>query len=72
MGIFKDDTDYSKIKPQPYPSFEEQDRQREAQRECDATEVHEPLSEVQKQIVYEQADINPITQTITDVLKDKN
>lgn len=65
MGIFKDDTDYSHIKPQPYKSLTEEEQERER----DATEIHAPLTEEQQKTVREQTGINPITQTITDVLK---
>ncbi len=68
MGIFKSDkVDVSKIKPQPYEDFDEAERKREQ----DATEVDAPLTERQRQIVREQAGINPVTQTVGDVLKDK-
>lgn len=71
MGLFKnDDVDLSKVKPQPYPSFEEEDRQREEAIERAATEVNEPLTEEQKQIVREQSDLNPVEQTVGDVLKE--
>lgn len=62
--------DLSKIKPQPYPDFDEQDRLREEAAERAATEVHEPLTEEQKRIVREQSGINPVEQTLNDVLKD--
>ena len=68
MGIFKSDkVDVSKIKPQPYEDFDEADRKREQ----DATEVDAPLTERQRQIVRAQAGVNPVTQTVGDVLKDK-
>lgn len=70
MSIFKDDTDYSHIKPQPYDSFEEEERKREEARELAATQVNEPLTAEQQKIVREQADINPVTQMIEDVLDD--
>lgn len=71
MGISKqDDIDLSKIKPQPYDSFEEEDRKREEAREKDATEVHPPLTEQQKKAVREQSGINPIDQTVSDIVKD--
>lgn len=71
MGIFNnDDVDLSKVKPQPYPSFEEQDREREEAVERAATEVNEPLTEEQKRIVREQSGINPVEQTVGDVLKE--
>ncbi|EGY51516.1 hypothetical protein [Neisseria shayeganii] len=67
MSIFKhDDVDLSKVKPQPYESFEEMERRREAE----ATEVHPPLTERQKEIVREQSGINPIAQTVSDAMKD--
>ncbi|ASK27529.1 cytochrome-c oxidase [Neisseria chenwenguii] len=68
MGLSDDDkkVDVRKIKPQPYESFEET----EARREQEATEVNAPLTEEQKRIVREQADINPVAQTVNDVLKD--
>lgn len=68
MSIFEDNNDYSHIKAQPYDSFEEEERKREQAREAAATEVHEPLTEKQKQIVREQANINPVEQMIEDVL----
>ncbi|WP_231623920.1 cytochrome-c oxidase [Neisseria sp. 83E34] len=69
MSLFKkDDVDLSKIKPQPYESFEEAERRREEE----ATEVHEPLTERQKEIVREQSGINPITQTVSDAMKEVN
>lgn len=70
MGIFKDDTDYSGIKPQPYPDFNEQDRMREAARERAATETEPPLTETQRQAVREQAGIHPVTQTVADIVRD--
>ncbi|XXQ67581.1 cytochrome-c oxidase [Neisseriaceae bacterium B1] len=69
MSIFKDNTDYSNIKPQPYKSLEEEEREREAQKERDATEVNTSLTDEQKQKVREQSDINPVEQVINDVLK---
>ncbi|UOO81898.1 cytochrome-c oxidase [Uruburuella testudinis] len=59
--------DLSKMKPQPYESFEEA----EQARENDAVAVNAPLTERQRAIVREQSGINPVTQTVTDVLKDK-
>ncbi|WP_165009273.1 GTP cyclohydrolase I FolE2 [Neisseria yangbaofengii] len=67
MGIFKDDeVDLSKVKPQPYESFDEQDRKREES----ATEVYEPLTDEQRQIVREQSGINPVEQFVEDVVND--
>ncbi len=65
MSIFKDDeVDLSKVKPQPYESFDEQDRERAA------TEVYEPLTDEQRQIVREQSGINPVEQFVEDVVND--
>lgn len=58
--------DLSKIKPQPYESFEEAERKREEE----ATAVNPPLTERQKEIVREQSGINPVSQTVGDALKD--
>lgn len=67
MSLFKkDDIDLSKIKPQPYESFEDTERKREE----DAAAVNPPLTERQKEIVREQSGINPISQTVSDALKD--
>lgn len=67
MGIFNnDDVDLSKVKPQPYDSFEEE----ESKRERDATETNAPLTEEQKRIVRQQEGINIVEQTINDTLKD--
>lgn len=57
--------DLSKIKPQPYESFEETERKHEEE----ATVVN-PLTERQKEIVREQSGINPVSQTVGDALKD--
>lgn len=71
MSIFKgDEVDLSKVKPQPYESFEEQDRKREEARERAATEVYEPLTDEQRQIVREQSGINPVEQFVEDVVND--
>lgn len=68
MGIFKkDDVDVSKVKPQPYESFEEAEQKREQ----DATQVNAPLTGRQQEIVREQAGVNPVTQTVSDALKKK-
>lgn len=65
MSLFKhDDVDLSKLKPQPYESFEEAENRRERE----ATEVNAPLTEEQKRIVHEQSGINPIEQTVNDIL----
>ncbi|MDO4248855.1 MAG: cytochrome-c oxidase [Neisseria sp.] len=67
MSLFKkDDIDLSKIKPQPYESFEKAEQKREEE----ATAVHPPLTERQKEIVREQSGINPVSQTVSDALKD--
>ena len=71
MSIFKgDEVDLRKVKPQPYESFEEQDRKREEARERAATEVYEPLTDEQRQIVREQSGINPVEQFVEDVVND--
>lgn len=71
MSIFKgDEVDLSKVKSQPYESFEEQDRKREEARERAATEVYEPLTDEQRQIVREQSGINPVEQFVEDVVND--
>lgn len=71
MSLFSnDDVDLSKVKPQPYDSFDEEDRKREENREKEATEVYPPLTEKQKKTVREQSGINPIDQTVNDVVKD--
>ncbi len=71
MNIFKgDEVDLNKVKPQPYESFEEQDRKREEARERAATEVYEPLTDEQRQIVREQSGINPVEQFVEDVVND--
>lgn len=68
MGIFKkDEVDVSKVKPQPYESFEEAEQKREQA----ATAVNAPLTERQKEVVREQSGINPVTQTVNDVLKER-
>ncbi|MDO5639572.1 MAG: cytochrome-c oxidase [Neisseria sp.] len=68
MGMFKkDNTDAAKVKPQPYESFEEAEQKREQ----DATAVNPPLTEQQKAIVRQQAGVNPVSQTMSDVLKDR-
>lgn len=66
MSILHDDTDYSQLPKHPYESFEEQEQRREQE----ATAVNPPLTPEQQRIVNEQAGINPITQTVTDVIKD--
>lgn len=67
MGLSDYDkkVDVRKIKPQPYESFEEA----EARREQEATEVNAPLTEEQKRIVREQSGIDPVAQTVSDMLK---
>lgn len=65
MSLFNnDDVDLSKLKPQPYESFEEA----ESRREREAAEVNEPLTEEQLRIVREQSGLNPIEQAVGDVL----
>lgn len=66
MSQHNNDTDFSKIKPQPYESFEEAERKREE----DALAVNPPLSEREKAIVRGQAGINPVEQTVNDALAD--
>lgn len=66
MSQHNNDIDFSKIKPQPYESFEEAERKREE----DALAVNPPLSEREKAIVREQSGINPIEQTVNDALTD--
>ena len=66
MSQRNNDTDFSKIKPQPYESFEETERKREE----DALAVNPPLSEREKAIVRGQAGINPVEQTVNDALAD--
>ena len=51
MSQHNNDTDFSKIKPQPYESFEEAERKREE----DALAVNPPFSEREKAIVRGQA-----------------
>lgn len=65
-----DNIDLSKIKPQPYDSFDEEDRKREEAREREATEVYAPLTDEQRKIVREQAGINPVEQLVEEVVGD--
>lgn len=67
MSLFNDNTDYSKIKPQPYESFDEA----EQKRENDATSTNEPLTDAQKEEVQRQSGINPVEQTVGDVVRSK-
>lgn len=65
-----DKVDLSKIKPQPYDSFDEQDRKCEEAREREATEVYEPLTDEQRRIVREHSGINPVEQFVEDIVDD--
>lgn len=66
MSIFKSDkVDVSKIKPQPYESFEEAERKREEA----ATEVNDPLTEKQKAYLREHDANNPISQLVDDTIE---
>lgn len=66
MAVSGDDIDLSKIKPQPYDSFEEEDRKREEARD----QVYPPLTDEQREIVRRQSGINPVDQLVDDVVSD--
>ncbi len=60
------DIDLSKIKPQPYESFEEA----EARHDAELAEVYKPLTDSQRAAVREQSGINPLDQTVSDMVHD--
>ncbi|WP_274585763.1 cytochrome-c oxidase [Neisseria leonii] len=58
--------DLGKIQPQPYESFEEA----EARREAELDEVYAPLTDAQREAVRGQSGINPVSQTVSDLVED--
>ena len=64
MSSKSNDLDLSKIKPQPYESFEEVEQKREQE----ATKVNEPLSDQQKTYLREHDANNPVSQFVDDTV----
>ena len=64
MSSKSNDLDLSKIKPQPFESFEEAEQKREQE----ATEVNEPLSDKQKAYLREHDANNPVSQLVDDTV----